>query len=800
MASYSNISIETLKGLEDSGNPFTISSDKTPCTVNSEFTSYGSVRSRTKGLTLIGGDSSELGRGLALHSVCSCSDCDFSDPAFDPSNPCKLPKPSDYPTPAGNLYLVRAYEDSSCNTVMQYYDNGSLGWITFDNLDKAHEFDIVDDNCRLWYSNGYEDLRYACFSQGNNGACSVIASPAQPTCSSEYPNAKILTVIRAIANPGAGSGQTAGFLTFGRPFNGCDDGYKELCDYIKNNPRYQKYTSGTYSSDPTNNNYNPDPNLTGQTVPTGIVGQPNIWAPNSTKAKVCIKVRLYNCGTCDTTNTDGYTEYPITDLEVTNCCDRTIYWYDPSGAPPVGNFEEVCVSWSTTGGSACSGNKTFCPNYCCGQATLTAEGVKGYILKKHDNRLFIAGNLEKNLNDIVEYGAQNAQFGLITVPTHLGDFSDKGPYRTTGDGGYMRFDNSCAKVTAMSKIGSDLYFHRYSRDPELHRADLFVPNDNTIPGAYIPIQEHNSNAANWFRNVIVANGLQYYVSTFNGLNEVETYGVFEGFGFKTSKTKSNRIKRTMGKLDFTKGAMTLWDGKIYMAAKMKDQCLPTIKEFCDIYSEDRNFSGNDVLLVYDLATDNFTVWNNWYISAWHIVNNQLFAIDSRNANVYRVDTQLSDYASQQKVGDDFTFYWETKYFHYNQPIRAKLQDGVIVLGYISPGEELSIKTHLDCQKVLETKINYHDIDDPTNCVSEICSLCPALDCVDCEGDFNSKFFMVNIGYLEDTESFMRQKFSFTRTGGFTEIIGIYPRIRQISSQEADALSQCQVNITGKCFS
>lgn len=800
--SYSNIEISDLRGLEDSGNPFSISNSKSPCSINSEFSSYGTVRKRSKGLTLIGGDfSSSTGKGLALHSVCSCSDCDFADPEFDPENPCAIPKASDYPTPTGDKFLIRAYEDQdACNTKLEYFSNTSKTWTLFDTIDGVHEFDIVNDNCRIWYSNGYEDLRYACFSE--SGDCDVSVSPAFPTCNSEYPNGKVLTIIRVVANPNAGVGQTAGFITFGRAFNGCDDGYGELCNYIKANPRFKNYTAGNYSSVATDNNYTPNIDLVGTAVPGNQVGQPNFNVPNPNKAKVCIKVRLFNCSDCDDTDSDGYSKYAITDLDVQNCCDRTLYWFDPQVAPPAGNYEEVCVSWSNTAGAdPCTGSNQFCPNFCCGGSSLTAEKTKGYILKKHDNRLFVAGDLENNLTDYVIYGAQNAQFGLATVPTHLGDFTDKGPFRVTGDGGDFRFDNSCAKVTAMTKIGSDLYFHRYSGEPELHKATLFTPSDTSIPGSYIPVQEYNSNAASWFRNVVVTNGLQYYISSFSGINELDAYGVFEGFGFKTSKLKSARIRRTMSKLDFSKGAMTVWDGKIYMAARQIDPCAPYIKDLCNTLAEDRNHTGNDIVLVYDLNTDNFSLWNNWYISAWHILENQLFAQDSRNANVYRVDTQMVDYKLENTgIGEEPVFYWESKYFNYNQPVRGKKEDGVIILGYLSAGSPLIIRTHLDCQKVLETQINLHDIEDPTNCVTDICDVCPSLDCIDCEGDFNSKFFMAHIGYQDEIETFLRQKFSFRRDEGFVEIIGIMPKILITSGAEADAIASCKTNVSGKCFS
>lgn len=772
---YPDVAITNMSGgRADTGTAQDIASNQSACELNITYNSFGSVGGRDWGLTRVGDDSSAQGPTQTLGSVCACNSCNFNEPTADPQS-------------SGVRLLFKAAADNiTCRTDLDFLDNNSQTWTNFDNIEGIHSFEWITKNCRVYYSNGIEDLRFSCFASDDD--CGITHQSSYPTCRTEYGvGVQVPTVISA-EDVG---GQTVGFIVFGRPLFDCTDQWNKLCKYIRTHPPFK------------------------------VDGDCNELVPqedNPDKASICLKVTRgpnscnteYDCHGNVTTGGGDTVEYKIETVDVLSCCDRTIIWYNPPGKfPPVGTYYDVCVSWNdgNSGDPCTNATDSYCPTQCCGGADQrVAEGVRGYILTEFQSRLFISGDIRDKEIDKVAYGSKAFELSVDQgLPFNVGDFIDRGSYRTSADPGEIAFRKDCGHITDLNEVNGSLVLSRYASTPQQYSVILNAPTDGAA--FFEAQQEQNSNAPNWHLSSVVTNGLQYYISNYSGLNEYVAYGLFNGFIAKSSKLKSNQIKRTMERVDFSHAAMVYWDGKIFTAGRMKDPCILTPVDYCNVVAESK--TENDVVLVFNLSTESFGLWSNWYVNRWHITpEGQLFTGDSRNGNVYRVDKQLVDYRVDdqapdigtnpaEEIGQDFPTYWESAQLNFKQPIKGKVIDALIVRGYLGPGNPLTIGVRLDCKNTYQKKIEYKQIE---GCLTPSPELCGSMDCQLCEGDNNSKFFQVKIPFNDSGQTFMSMSTFFARFGSNWRITGWFPLIRQITDSQANDIADCTSNVSGiSCF-
>src|SRR5690606_2739565 len=123
--------------------------------------------------------------------------------------------------------------------------------------------------------------------------------------------------------------------------------------------------------------------------------------------------------------------YDVEDVFVDSSGGRTITW-DSSEDPLPGGvyYKNIKIQFISDGGG-----QEITPLFCCsGDSQQLAEDIKGYILEIHDNRLFIAGNLEDRILDRIWYSKKAQQFSTdATLPIHVGDFFITDARRTAID-------------------------------------------------------------------------------------------------------------------------------------------------------------------------------------------------------------------------------------------------------------------------------------------------------------------------------------------------------------------------------
>lgn len=564
---YKNIQIENISGgLADSGNPSVIDASQSPCLLNVEFNKYGSVRSRTFGDSLVGDDSSDEGPVLAATTFCMCNSCDF----FDLDNS---------PKPSGNTIFIKATANKTTGDTDLWYmrfDNNI--WVKFDTIENQHPFDIVSFNCLLYYSNGYEDLKYACFSSDpeSDDPCAVSVEVGYPTCQTIYGPDTQVDVTIGITDATTG----LGFMAFA---NGRGSDFLDQ-------------------------------------LATCITGTPAVPTPGPVQIT-----------TPDPYNGEELVTFNASSLYIAG---GTLYW-NSSTAPHSGGtfFENVTIT--------CGGND-YKPTFCAAVDVNLAEDIRGYMLAVFDNRLWMAGDLKGGFIDRLVYSTKAQQFSVEkNLPIHIGDFFTAGANRTAADSERINFENNCARITALQVQDNNIYVHRVSvNGPEMYQ--MTFQDIPPFDGYWKPVLVNSSNAANWFRNADVNNSLQYYISSFSGLSEVKAFGIFANFFAPKADDRTQNIRRTMEHMNFANGDIAYFDRKVFFAGMYDLNCNNTDEtNKCNIL-ENGPIVPNDTLLIYDIDTQSYTIWKGWNVAVWHVFNNELYYGSSIDGNMYSVTRQLFD--------------------------------------------------------------------------------------------------------------------------------------------------------------
>lgn len=797
---YNKIHIDKLSGgLADTGNPSVINSDESPCLYNVDFSQYGSVMSRDIGnyrMGLSDDDIDDFDSVLALTSFCICDKCDFFEDQTKLTGTITVVKDSatiqgagtqfvnelnvgdtisildelytiqsitdldtliltspysgagtaglsfylvpDSPRPADITILIRGVGVKGANiTKLQWYSFATDLWYDFDTIQGKHVFDIVTANCRIYYSNGYEDLRYACFhpKARPDFPCEVEVEVGYPTCASEYGPDTQTTVIVDIVNE---------FIFFG-------DG-------------------------------RPGPDLTALmahiAVPANVI---NVTVPNP-----------------DDPNNSTVTfqiEGPYT-------LTGSILYFDHINSPPDGVggtfYENVTLAWA--------GPNQLIPTYCGGTGSnRLAEGIRGYMLTVFDNRLFISGDLKENQLDLVAYSRKAQQFSNETdVAIHLGDFDVVGFKHTISDSDRILFNNSCAYISAIVPQDGNLYVHRITeKGTEIYQ--MVLTSVSNTDGYYKPNIVNSSNAASWFKNITVTNGLQFYVTTFFGVPENKAFGLFPNFISLKSEDRSQKIRRTMEHLDFSEGAVAYFNRKIYYAARYKSSCNvePDINDKCPELAEENLLEGkNDTLLVFDLDTSSYTIYKGFYVKVFLVMQNEFYYGSSIDGTVHRmVPNLLADNVAPNVKGNDIPAFFSMKRFNFNEPGIAKLLYRVYIEGYLGPGAKIVVGLILDCNKTVYNEISYDEIRKTADCFGLDCI---GLDCEGCNGKHNSLHFKKHIEITggNPLEFITLQPF-IQSDQGFWQIDNVSLFVKAKADDDIQSISECgslNTQNDNKCFS
>lgn len=719
-------------GLADSGSPSVINANESPCLLNVQFTRYGSLRSRTYGNRLLGQDSSNQGKVLSIHEHCICDDCNFFDD--------DVLEGESAPAPANRVIKIKSVDKGDGTTDLYYtYPNiEGYPWVQFDNIDGVHPHDIVSYNCRIYYSNGIEDLRYACFRPDptDEDPCNLAVETGYPTCESEY-----------------GDGQS--------------------CMLINNTDQFIGYVNGLPGTDL-----------------SGLEAEIAAQAPNP----VCVAVTIPDPNSSDPT---AVVEFQVNATEVSN----GVIYYDSikSGTPISGLFcESICdVRYDNGGGIEPENAVDITPTWCGDENIRLAEGIKGYILAVHDNRLFVSG--DQTYPDRVYYSGESEQFSADRdISPHIGDFFNPGANRTGGDADTIQFENTCSEVTALIEQDGNLYAHRDSSEgPNIYALPYRGGNADPAFDGFVPQLVSTNTGVSWFRNVDVQNSLQHYLTTYFGIPEGKQFGIFPDNITPKSRDISDKIRGTMEHMDFTQGVVAYFDRKLFFAGKYYNECDDRSPQYdeCGQLIEDVCIE-NDTLLVYDFDSGSYTLFRDFYVSDFFVSKNKLCYGSSIDGNVFTLENDLlqDNVGLQEKKLEGF---WYGKRYNFNLAGIGKLLTQVYLEGYIAPGTELKFGLDLDCGNIKTVDINYEDVQGCTQTVD-----CNSISCQGCNGEYGSKRFQAYFTMpSQEPFQFVTLQPFFEYNDGFFQIDEMTLFIEKMADDDIDQLLTCgSINYTGnKCF-
>ena len=786
---YTALTIDNMSGgLADTGNPSVIDKNQSPCLYNVDFSRFGSVMARTMGDKIVGDENTLYGEVLALTKLCFFDDCDWSqepikltgtvavthgniaivgaatefiteivanyehptiqigghsyarygiesitdDLSLTLTNPYDglaetgldvyfIPRS---PVPTGREVFIRGVANTvDGDTTMQFLDATGT-WENFDTITGQHPFDIEIFNGHIYYSNGYNDLKFACvtYKDPDIQGCDVTVTPYYPTCGNQYgATAQTTTVVNKADK----------FITFGNGKGGPD--LTALKIYFIANPVMPLFIT------------TPDPNTPNRTDYTFAVNGVKV-ENDIIRWTTVLSVNQPLSGTFyDRVELKYYTD-PI--LQTTHT-----YWY---------------------------------PTYCSSPDFLLAEGVKGYMLKVFDNRLFIAGS--HLYPDMLAYSKKASSYSNEKfVSVHVGDFDVVGVDATITDSKRLTFTNACAGITALTSQGGRMYVHRITNtSTEIYQLVL-TATDSSVEGYYAPTLVNSSSAASWFRNIAVVNDYQWYISTFYGIAENKQFGIFPTFLTPSTQDRSQNIRRTMSKMDFTAGAVAFFDRKIFYAGRyiQDDESKITVGE---CYQEEVYIGKpNDTLLVYDVDSQAFSIYKGIHVGVFYLTNNKLFYGSSVDAAVYELAVdQLVDKLTVNGEYLEIPSFFSWKRFNFNTPGTAKQLFRVYLDGYLAPGTEIEFGIIFDCNKQVRTTIKYDDIKKTSDCFGLDCV---GIDCEGCTGKFNSVHFKKHIE-LNPIAQFTSMQPYIKTDKGFWQVDTLVLFANQLRDDDVNSMLAC----------
>lgn len=670
-------------GLSTNGNSSVIDKNESPCLYNVEFGVDGSVQTRTWGNEFVGDDSTMYGAVLSMTHYCLNDSCNFFPESPSQTNSQGNCITTNYPKPVNYDLFIRSVADRmDCKTYLQYYNCKQNKWITFDTMQGAQPHFLEVFNGKLWYSNDYQDLKWACISASNvNGdVCNFTVATGYPTCSSEYgPYLQLPLTLDLDSN----------FITFetaGKPngtitWNGLD----------------------TY-------------------LPVGTNAQ-------CTKLKICIK-RSDGSDCCTIVNGDATN--PIT---LTNNINQSITFADheTNHCCLSGTYYEYKLYWIN-----CDGIETEIDTRFCSSDVRLAECVKGHIGLISGNRLWISDG-----KDRVWYSKRAiTNASEINVPVNVGDFWNTETNHTAIDSGALFWNDNCGKITALVKQGNTVYIHRQTNKGNKIYSARFIDAGNG-DGYYSYDEVEEATGASWFRNVSTSNSLQYYIAQNQGLSEIKAYGLFQGFISPTTQDRSDRITETMRDIDFTNGSIEVYDRHILYSGyeKSSNECeiedcnCNKDNQQCILWGKEQK--QNNIVLIYNKTTQTYSIVRGWNVAMFYVHNNELYYGSSIDGSVYKINASGFDELNEPTGRDPITIpsLWMSKQFHFDSPGVAKRLYMFYLDGEISDDSDLTLSFLMDCktkQRFTITQSNCN-IDD---CIGLDCQ---GRICKNCIGKFGKKF-------------------------------------------------------------
>lgn len=556
--------------------------------------------------------------------------------------------------------------------------------------------------------------------------------------------------------------------------------------------------------------------------------------PNPNKAKIFLWL-CYQEGHNECTNyeedgsTHEYVEksnwYRLNDVEIPECLSKTVFWYgaddysedhdDPVNVP-AGEYRKYAISWNEVNPERGwdihdSNTRTWCPRYCCDDNKKLAgegdSGIKTNFLTKYAHRLFaIQGH------DLIYSTKAISNTAEYLLPSGMGDFLDRGAYRRIGDSGTTYFEDRSGWVTNFTIFDGKPKVHYYSpAGPKIYGVQYSASSDAHKGDEFIMQEVSSSNASSSIYGATVNSSIDYYISSFYGVNEMNAIGIFQGFASESSKIVSGKIRNTLNNLDVDHAALTNFNGLLLMAARRK----PYNTFGCDdddfaIGCLDKSVDANapnNMLLTYNIGLDAWMPWGPLYVSCWHefrekgkngTIKKRLLAGDPRFHQVYQFVEGIRDYTTRSP-NEEATYvapevYWESKQLNLDVPQKGKQIKGIIVNGYMGPGTEATIGFRLDCQDSarLSKKITYDSIKSCTSTTTT--EIAKELNCRTCSSGTNTKDFHMIID-LHDPQKFLTIGLYVHRQGGEFGITNYALLLNRITDSEAWDIARSKSNVS-----
>lgn len=652
-------------GLSTIGDSTLIENDESPLMYNMIPTVAGLVETRRFGTEQLGDttDGKQVLEFLVFPLCDKCNECATSE-CDNRTFTCQV-------TTCKNVY-VKFVAKSDKKTYGYYMREDKTTWTEFTSFSCWHQFRSLFDSCRLYFSNGANPLRYACFIQKDSDLTGVQVAVYDITCGNTYCKYSDINAYIYINTRDTITNKASGLLALDTTDAEClDSGFKTFL-----NSNTSTGSTGVFSvfadtgvgvSDVCSLDSNGIPKgysefkftapyiYTGnKIIATDVIGpttDPNIYGPVYIRYNNATTIRITKCGSCDT-------------------------------------------------------NKI-------------ADAVQGYDVRSWKGRMFVGGDLRGKNRGLVWYSKGNdtdAVKCLNIVPDFRGDAFNNDP-NPSDFIDLFAADN--AEFVCFSEVGENLFIHAKSEGkPILYKVST---NSTTNPFTKLAVNGFTvqkvavDTGVNNLRGVTVFENQQVFIQKSANTATGITYGLFQGYIADSSRDIGTKVRPTFALTNWDGGAIGVWDRKEFYAGVIDNECTSEYEkiEYDACTSDTCNSNAiykNNRIIVRDRDLGAFYEIKNWGASLFLTNDKGFYFGSSTSGDVYKVSSNyFYDFKDEQNNLIEIDSYYSFKSFHLNQPLQNKKLMSISWDGYIEEGKEITFGINFDCAKTKEKIIKASSI-------------------------------------------------------------------------------------------